>query len=113
MPMSSRAPPASAGSNRRPDSSNGAGKQKLDCNPRSAPMALASPPASQPAMRPYSGRKRVHIASIRNTPRSRASATSGSAWARLGTSGFSHSTALPASSAARTAPPWRACGVAM
>ncbi|HZE40752.1 MAG TPA: hypothetical protein VE172_18270 [Stackebrandtia sp.] len=49
------------------------------------------------------GLQRIHMASMRNTPRSRARSTRDRAWARLTVSGFSHSTALPASSARRAA----------
>ena len=45
------------------------------------------------------GRKRAHIASIRNSPRDRASATSSSASAAFIVNGFSTSAGLPARSA--------------
>ena len=45
------------------------------------------------------GTKRAHIASIRNSPRSRASATSSSASAAFIVNGFSTRTCLPARSA--------------
>ena len=45
------------------------------------------------------GRKRAHIASIRNSPRARASATSSSASAAFIVNGFSTSACLPARSA--------------
>ena len=54
----------------------------------------------------------IHIASIRKRPASVAASTIASASARLSVSGFSHSTCLPASKAARAFSRWKACGVA-
>ncbi len=58
------------------------------------------------------GRKRVHIASIRNSPRARASATSASASAAFIVNGFSTSTCLPARSASSASSWCSGCGVA-
>jgi hypothetical protein len=44
------------------------------------------------------GRHRIHIASIRKTPRRRARQIRSVAWPASSASGFSQSTALPASS---------------
>lgn len=64
-------------------------------------------------MRRMCGRKRVHIASMQNTPRSRASWTTSRASAAEIVNGFSQSTALPASSTRRMFAACIVCGVAM
>ena len=56
--------------------------------------------------------KRVHIASIRNSPRPRARLTTASASRRFMANGFSHSTGLPASSASKAFCACMVCGVA-
>ena len=58
------------------------------------------------------GRKRVHIASMRNVPRDRAADTSDSASPASSVNGFSTSTALPASIASVAAETCIGCGVA-
>ena len=58
------------------------------------------------------GRKRVHIASIRNSPLARATATSSRASAAFIVNAFSTSTGLPAPSASRVFAWCIGCGVA-
>jgi len=58
------------------------------------------------------GRNRVHIASMQKTPRSRASVTRSCAVVPDAVNGFSTSTGVPASMAARAEIACEACGVA-
>ena len=58
------------------------------------------------------GRKRVHIASMQNTPAARAAATTAAASAASIVNGFSTSTCLPAAIAARAFSACSGCGVA-
>ena len=79
-------------------SDSGAGKPKSACTPSTSPTsprAIVSSSATVP------GRKRVQYASMQNTERSRARSSRSRVAARLTVIGFSTSTALPASSAAR------------
>ncbi len=103
MPRSSSAPPPRSGANSRCE-----GSLANHC-PWSAMTWCTSPSApaaSSSRSRTMCGRKRDHIASMRNTPLLRAAATSDSASAAVMVNGFSTSTAFPASMASSAASWW-------
>ena len=83
--------------------------------PKSADTAVTSP-ITPVATMSWTARivelHRIHMASMKNTPRRRASATRASASAAFRASAFSHSTALPASKQVRTLSGCITCGVA-
>ena len=71
-----------------------------------------SPRASTSRMTTTCGRKRVHIASITNTPAARAASNTCSASAALTVKAFSTSTCLPAAIASRACSRCSECGEA-
>lgn len=77
--------------------------------PWSTPIASTSPiafSASSSRSRTMCGRKRVHIASMQNTPALRAASTTVRASTAFIVNGFSTSTCLPAAIASRACSAW-------
>ena len=90
--------------------SNGLRTPRSTCTDRTSPTA---PSATSSRIRAIAGWKRVHIASIANTPVSSASAAISRVAPGVTVNAFSTSTALPARRAASATARCCGCGVAM